>query len=66
MIRAAAPAWRLLLALAVVVWLVADRSARDVVLVTAAVLVVALTIWGTSTLVRRRYPLEHPEDEEQP
>ena len=66
MIRAIAKGWRLVLAAVVVIWLLADHAALDAVLLAAAVVTVAVVMWGTAVVVRHRHPLEHPTDEDQP
>lgn len=66
MIRAIAKGWRYVAAAIVIIWLLADRTARDAVILAAAVVAVAVVMWGTAVIVRHRHPIERPEDEEQP
>lgn len=60
--RAAAKGRRFLLAAAVIVWLIADRAARDVVLVAAAIAVTGTVMWVTFLVVKAKHPKEDEGD----
>lgn len=58
--KAIAKSWRLVLAAVVVVWLLADRAARNAALLGAAAIVTATVMWITYAIVKAK----HPRDEE--